>query len=96
MERTRLKDMKALFFIGANDVHLPGPLMRTGLLSERDREVFVRERLALAPGGKEQAYIQKFYLYMNLTKPSERLEIYYSKVSQDGEEPAACLSDPGI
>lgn len=85
MERTRLKDMKALFFIGANDVHLPGPLMRTGLLSERDREVFVRERLALAPGGKEQAYIQKFYLYMNLTKPSERLEIYYSKVSQDGK-----------
>ena len=85
MERTRLKDIKVLFFVGANDTHLPGALRRTGLLSERDREVFGREHLMLAPGGKEQAYIQKFYLYMNLTKPSERLEICYSKVSQDGK-----------
>ncbi|MFR3390636.1 MAG: hypothetical protein ACLTT1_08300 [[Clostridium] scindens] len=92
MERTRLKDMKALFFIGANDVHLPGPLMRTGLLSERDREVFVRERLTLAPGGKEQAYIQKFYLYMNLTKPSGRLRSITAKVSADGKEYPSVLS----
>lgn len=85
VERTRLKDIKALFFLGANDVYLPGSLLRTGLLSERDRDRFQREKLALAPGGKEKAYIQKFYLYMNLTKPSERLEIYYSKVSSDGK-----------
>ncbi len=85
VERTRLKDIKALFFVGANDTYLPGALLRTGLLSERDREKFARERLSLSPGGKEQAYIQKFYLYMNLTKPSEYLEIYYSKVSPDGK-----------
>ena len=85
MERTRLKDVKALFFVGANDVHLPGALTRTGLLSERDREVFGKRRISLAPGGKEQAYIQKFYLYTNLTKPSEYLEVYYSKVSPDGK-----------
>ena len=40
MERTRLKDIKALFFVGANDVYLPGNLLRTGLLSERDRARF--------------------------------------------------------
>lgn len=83
--RTRLKDVKALFFVGANDTFLPGKLLRTGLLSERDREKFERERLHLAPGGKEQAYIQKFYLYSNLTKPSECLHVYYSKVSADGK-----------
>lgn len=85
VQRTRLKDIKVLFFVGANDVYLPGTLLRTGLLSERDRERFAKEKLALAPGGKEQAYIQKFYLYMNLTKPSERLEVSYSKVSPDGK-----------
>lgn len=85
VKRTRLKDIRALFFVGANDVYLPGTLLRTGLLSERDRDCFKKEKLPLSPGGKEEAYIQKFYLYMNLTKPSERLEVYYSKVSADGK-----------
>lgn len=85
VKRTRLKDIRVLFFVGANDEYLPGSLLRTGLLSERDRESFKKERLSLAPGGKEEAYIQKFYLYMNLTKPSEKLNIYYSKVSPDGK-----------
>lgn len=85
VQRTRLKDIKALLFIGANDAYLPGTLLKTGLLSERDRERFLKEKINLAPGGKEQAYIQKLYLYMNLTKPSERLSVYFSKVSPDGK-----------
>ncbi len=85
MQRTRLKDIKALLFAGANDVYLPGALLRTGLLSELDREKFAREKLTLSAGGKEKAYVQKFYLYLNLTKPSEKLDIYYSKVSADGK-----------
>ncbi|MEE0737070.1 MAG: helicase-exonuclease AddAB subunit AddB [Lachnospiraceae bacterium] len=85
MQRTRLKDIKALLFAGANDVYLPGALLRTGLLSELDREKFAREKLTLSAGGKEKAYVQKFYLYLNLTKPSEKLNIYYSKVSADGK-----------
>ncbi len=85
MLRTRLKDIKALVFVGANDTFLPGTLIRTGLLSERDREKFQAGHIALSPGGKEKAYEQKFYLYTNLTKPSEKLNIYYSKVSADGK-----------
>lgn len=85
MQRTRLKDMKALIFIGANDTFLPGALIRSGLLTERDRDKFATGKIHLSPGGKEKAYEQKFYLYMNLTKPSETLDIYYSKVSADGK-----------
>lgn len=85
MERTRLKDIKALLFLGANDTFLPGALGNQGLLSERDRERFAKEKLALTPGGKEKAYVQKFYLYLNLTKPTEKLLVYYSKVSADGK-----------
>ena len=85
IERTRLKDIKVLYLVGANDAYIPGSLMRNGLLTEKDRERFQKENIVLSPGGKEKAYTQKFYLYMNLTKPSQQLQIYYSKVSADGK-----------
>ena len=85
MERTRLKGVKALIFVGANDTFLPGSLVRTGLLSERDVKAFEKERIALTPGSREQAYVQKYYLYLNLTKPSRKLCVFYSRVSADGK-----------
>jgi len=85
IERTRLKDIKVLYLVGANDAYIPGSLMRTGLLTEKDREKFKNNDLMLSPGGKEKAYTQKFYLYMNLTKPSEKLRVFYSKVSGEGK-----------
>lgn len=103
VERTRLQHLKVLFFVGANDTFLPGKLGQGGLLSERDREQFSRQKLPLSPGAKEKTYIQKFYLYMNLTKPSEKLYLSFSKVSSDGKalRPAYLVQDirrlfPGI
>ena len=95
VERTRIKNIRALFFAGANDVLLPGNTAAGGLLSERDREQFHREEISLSPGPKEKIYIQKFYLYMNLTKPSERLSISWSKVSAEGKtmRPAYLVQD---
>lgn len=95
MERTRLNNLKVLFFVGANDTFLPGNLGLGGILSERDREKFAQKKIALSPGAKEQSYTQKFYLYMNLTKPSERLYLTYSKVSSDGKSlrPAYIIQD---
>lgn len=95
MERTRLNHLKVLFFVGANDTFLPGKLGQGGILSERDREKFAEKRITLSPGAKEQTYTQKFYLYMNLTKPSERLYISYSKVSLEGKSlrPAYLVQD---
>ena len=40
VERTRIKNIKALFFVGANDTLLPGNTGVGGLLSECDREQF--------------------------------------------------------
>lgn len=95
VERTRLNNLKVLFFVGANDTFLPGSLGQGGLLSERDREKFARQKLPLSPGAKEKTYIQKFYLYMNLTKPSEKLYLSFSKVSSDGKalRPAYLVQD---
>lgn len=95
VERTRLKDVKALFFMGANDTLLPGSLGQGGLLSERDREHFAKQKISLSPGAKEKTYIQKFYLYMNLTKPTEYLFLSFSKVSAEGKtlRPAYLIQD---
>lgn len=85
VERTRIKNIRALFFVGANDTLLPGSPGSRGLLSERDREQFRKEEIALSPGPKEKLYIQKFYLYMNLTKPAEKLTVSWARVSGDGK-----------
>ncbi|WP_461815924.1 PD-(D/E)XK nuclease family protein [Faecalimonas sp.] len=95
MERTRLKEVKVLFFVGANDVFIPGNQVGSGLLSEQDRKIFEEQKIPLAPNGKEKIYIQKFYLYMNLTKPSDKVYISYSKISAEGKgiRPAYFLQD---
>ncbi len=85
VERTRMKDIRALFFVGANDVLLPGNAGTGGILSERDREKFKEKDISLSPGPKEKIYIQKFYLYTALTKPTELLSLSWSKVSGEGK-----------
>ena len=95
IERTRLKDIKVLFFAGANDTFIPTKKGSGGLLSEQDRNVFQAHHVALAPNGKEQIYIQKFYLYLNLTKPTDRLYLSFSKSSMEGKtiRPAYLITD---
>lgn len=85
VERTRIKNIRALFFVGANDTLLPGNTRTGGLLTERDREQFLHGNISLSPGPREKIYIQKFYLYMNLTKPSDLLFLSWSKLSSDGK-----------
>ncbi len=85
LKRTRLSEVKYLFFVGVNDTFLPGNLFGGGILSERDREVCASSDLRLKPEAKEQMYTQKFYLYQMLTKPSERLYLTYSKTSAAGK-----------
>ena len=84
MERTRLKDVKVLFFLGVNEGSVPKSSSRAGILSDMEREELRKAGLELAPGAREQAYIQRFYLYLNLTKPSEHLYVSYSLLDGAG------------
>ena len=95
IERTRIKDIKAVFLLGANDMSIPGKENAGGILSEHDRELFQKGGVVLAPGAKEKAFIQKFYLYLLMTKPSEQLYVTYSKVSANGKtlRPAYLIQD---
>ena len=85
MERTRLKDIKALFFLGVNDGLIPRALSKGGILSQAEREFLKEHHITLSPTMRENAYIQRFYLYLNLTKPSERLYLSFSRTSAEGK-----------
>ncbi len=86
IERTRIKDIKVLFFVGMNDVHIPGNTEKGGLLSEYDREKMKESGMKLAPGAKEKSFIQKFYLYLLLTKPTDKVVLSYCKTGADGKK----------
>ncbi len=95
VERTRLKDIKALFFVGVNDVFIPGNARKGGIISEYDREKFAKDGVTLAPTAKEKTFIQKFYLYRVLTKPTKQMILTYSKSSTEGNSlrPAYLIQD---
>ncbi len=85
MERTRLNQIKALFFLGVNDGNIPKAASKGGIISDMDREFLRESELELAPSPRQQMYIQRFYLYLNMTKPSHRLYLSYSKVNNGGK-----------
>lgn len=84
IERTRLKEVKALFFLGINDGSIPKGATKGGIISDIDREFLAASEIELAPTPRQQMYIQRLYLYMNMTKPTDRLYLSYANMSGAG------------
>lgn len=86
IERTRLENIKVLIFNGVNDGIIPASDVGAGILSDMDREwVLGCQDVELAPTKKERAFIQRFYLYNCVTRPSDKLYITYHAVASDGK-----------
>ena len=85
IERTRLDGIKVLFFLGVNDGVIPKAEERKTLLSDFERERMRESEIELAPTAREQVFLQRFYLYLNLTKPSKMLYLTYSRMGTDGK-----------
>ncbi|MBU9724682.1 helicase-exonuclease AddAB subunit AddB [Diplocloster modestus] len=85
VERTRLNEIQVLFFLGANDGLVPKAGGSGGILSDMDRELLAGSDVELAPTARQNVCIQKFYLYLVLTKPSRQLYISFSKVDSGGK-----------
>ena len=84
IERTRLKDIRVLFLIGVNDGLIPKAAGRKGILTQAERGFLAENGVELSPTAREDAFIQKFYLYRMLTKPSEKLFLSYKRTGGDG------------
>ena len=84
IERTRLKPVKYLFFVGVNDGYIPAKTGKGGIISDIDREFLKGSNQDMAPSPREQMYIQKYYLYLNMTKPSKGLYLSYAAMDSQG------------
>lgn len=85
MERTRLKQIKALFFLGMNEGKVPRTSSKGGILSDLDREFLAESHLELAPTPRQQLFIQKFYFYQMVTKPSHKIFLSYPCLNTEGK-----------
>ncbi len=95
IERTRLNNIRILLVLGANDGIIPQNKKKSSLLSQNDRNYMKKMDIQLAPTMRENYFIQKFYLYLNLTKPSEQVILSYSESGMDGAvlRPSYLLSE---
>ncbi len=85
IERTRLKEVKVLFMVGVNDGVIPKTSSKGGILSDLEKELLHKNGMELAPTGRQQMFIQKLYLYLNLTKATEKIYFSYSKTDTSGK-----------
>lgn len=85
VERTRFKPVKVLFFLGVNDGNIPRNTSKGGILSDVEREFLTGSDHALAPTPRQQMFIQRFYLYLNMTKPTQKLYLSYARQGSDGK-----------
>lgn len=83
--RSRLNHIKVLFFTSVNDGIVPKAPKKGRILSDRDRDILSDCGLELAPSDKQNSYIEQFYIYTILTKPSDHLYISYHKLSASFE-----------
>ena len=88
IERTRLSECRVLFFAGVNDGNIPRGTSRGGLLSDLDREflgTFLRNTgTELAPSPRLEMCLQRLYLYMNMTKPTDSLYLSFARTTPEG------------
>ncbi len=85
LERTRLSHIKVLLFLGADDTSIPAREGNGGIITQADRQFLEEQEFTLAPDERENGFIQRFYLYQCLTKPSDRLWISYSQTDSEGK-----------
>ena len=85
LTRTRLNHIKILFFTGVNDGIVPARKDGGGILSDMERESLKELHMEMAPTAREEGFLQRFYLYLMMAKPSDRLVISFAGMDGEGK-----------
>lgn len=84
VQRTRMSEVRVLFFLGANDGNVPQNTSQGGFISDLEREFLLTYRDELAPTPRQKMYMQRLHIYMNLTRCTDRLYVSWAEMDTDG------------
>ena len=83
-DRIRCNNPKAVFIVGANEGEFPQSVSSAGLLSEYDRITLINNNFKLYSYGETLNAQEKYFAYMGVSAPSEKLFVSY-RGSADNE-----------
>lgn len=95
VSRSRLPEIRAAIVLGMNEGVMPLVMTESGFFNSAERRELAGLGLNLAPGGREQQFLEDYYVYIALTRSSERLYLLYSESGADGaaRQPSLVLAD---
>ena len=85
--RSRFDNIHTLFIVGANEGVIPKSTSSGGIISDIEKEFLIESTpdIELSPTLREQSFTGQLYLYMLMTKPTNRLHLSYSRISENGD-----------
>ncbi|MGN0252928.1 MAG: PD-(D/E)XK nuclease family protein, partial [Lachnospiraceae bacterium] len=85
--RSRFDNIHTLFIVGANEGIIPKSSSSGGIISDIEKEFLIESTpdIELSPTVREQSFTGQLYLYMLMTKPTNRLHLSYSRISESGD-----------
>jgi len=84
LDRSRNPNVKAVFLLGAGDGILPARPADDGVFNDAEREKLAAAGIALAPGGRRQAFDEQYLVYTALTRSSDYLWVSYPLADDEG------------
>ena len=84
LKRSRLPQIKVLFFVGMNDGDIPPVPEDRGLLCDEEKRILEEHGITLSLNLTERVLEDEFYMYLAFSKPSDQLWLSYSSMRADG------------
>lgn len=84
IDRSKTKDIKALFLLGLNDGVIPNVARDEGFFNDNDRKILKENNVELAKNSTELLYENQFNIYKVLSTPTNRLFLSYAVSDKDG------------
>ncbi len=84
--RSRFDEIRVLFVMGLCEGNIPSAPVKGGIISDMDRQLLKDNEFELAPTAIEKTDTEKFYYYMNILKPTDKLFLSYAATGPDGSQ----------
>lgn len=81
LKRTRLPEIKVLFFVGMNDGDMPPMVEERGILSDDEKRILEEHGVSLSLNLTQRVLEDEYYMYLAFSKPEE--EIYFTYCNND-------------